>query len=148
MLGDAQVGKNNLAFIVDPRGQVLATSAKGPEVGKDVSTLPQVAAMMAKERVPAESGADVDGHSMLTAAAVVPKLGWSVFFEQPTSTALAPIRDQLVRIALLVGLGLIIAILAGSVMARRMLVPINALRAGARRLGSRRFQPAHRGQQQ
>lgn len=139
MLGDAQVGKNNLAFIVDPRGQVLATSAKGPEVGKDVSTLPQVAAMMAKERVPAESGADVDGHSMLTAAATVPKLGWSVFFEQPTSTALAPIRDQLVRIALLVGLGLIIAILAGSVMARRMLVPINALRAGARRLGSGDF---------
>jgi class 3 adenylate cyclase/HAMP domain-containing protein len=139
MLGDAQVGKNNLAFIVDPRGQVLATSAKGPEVGKDVATLPQVRSMMAKERVPAESGADVDGHAMLTAAAVVPKLGWSVFFEQPTSTALAPIRDQLVRIALLVGLGLIIAILAGSVMARRMLVPINALRAGARRLGSGDF---------
>src|SRR5689334_13487898 len=58
MLGDAQVGKNNLAFIVDPRGQVLATSAKGPDIGKDVSALPQVAAMMAKERVPAESGAD------------------------------------------------------------------------------------------
>jgi class 3 adenylate cyclase/HAMP domain-containing protein len=139
MLGDAQVGKNNLAFVVDPRGQVLATSAKGPEVGKDIATLPQVRSMMAKERVPAESGADIDGHSMLTAAAVVPKLGWSVFFEQPTSTALAPIRDQLVRIALLIGLGLIIATLAGSVMARRMLVPINALRAGARRLGSGDF---------
>jgi class 3 adenylate cyclase/HAMP domain-containing protein len=139
MLGDAQVGKNSIAFIVDPRGQVLATSAKGPEVAKDVSALPQVAAMMAKERVPTESGSDVDGHSMLTAAAAVPKLGWSIFFEQPTSTALAPIRDQLVRIALLVGLGLLIAILAGSVMARRMLVPINALRAGARRLGSGDF---------
>jgi class 3 adenylate cyclase/HAMP domain-containing protein len=139
MLGDAQVGKNNLAFIVDPRGQVLATSAKGPDIGKDVSALPQVAAMMAKERVPAESGADVDGHAMLTAAAAVPKLGWSVYFEQPTSTALAPIRDQLVRIALLIGLGLLIATLAGSVMARRMLVPINALRAGARRLGSGDF---------
>jgi class 3 adenylate cyclase/HAMP domain-containing protein len=139
LLGDAQVGKNSLAFIVDPRGQVLATSAKGPDVGKDVSALPQVAAMMAKERVPAESGTDVDGHAMLTAGAVVPKLGWMVFFEQPTSTALAPIRDQLVRIALLIGLGLLIATLAGSVMARRMLVPINALRAGARRLGSGDF---------
>jgi class 3 adenylate cyclase/HAMP domain-containing protein len=139
MLGDAQVGKNSIAFIVDPRGQVLATSTKGPEVGKDVTALPQVAAMMAKERAQSESGTDVDGHSMLTAAAVVPKLGWTVFFEQPTSTALAPIRDQLVRIALLVGLGLMIAILAGTIMARRMLVPINALRAGARRLGSGDF---------
>src|SRR6202000_2809780 len=43
------------------------------------------------------------------------------------------------RIALLIGLGLIIATLAASVMARRMLVPINALRAGARRLGSGDF---------
>src|SRR5262249_17653436 len=42
LLGDAQVGKNTLAFIVDPRGQVLATSAKGPDVGKDVAKLPQV----------------------------------------------------------------------------------------------------------
>src|ERR1700760_1049822 len=139
MLGDAQVGKNSIAYIVDPRGRVRAPSAKGPEVGKDVTALPQVAAMMAKERVPAESGADVDGHAMLTAAAVVPKLGWSIFFEQPTSTALAPIRAQLGRIPLLFGLGLIIATLAGSVMARRMLVPINALRAGARRLGSGDF---------
>src|SRR6202012_5831847 len=134
-----QVGKNSVAFIVDPRGQVLATSAKGPDVARDVSSLPQVAAMMAKERVAAESGTDVDGHSMLSAAAAGPKLGWTVFFEQPTATALAPIRDQLVRIALLVGLGLIIATLAGSVRARRMLVPIDALRAGARRLGSGDF---------
>jgi len=35
----------------------------------------------------------------------VPKLGWFVFFEQPTALALAPIRDQLVRIALLMALG-------------------------------------------
>jgi class 3 adenylate cyclase/HAMP domain-containing protein len=138
-LGDAQVGKAGLAFIVDPRGQVLAASVRGPEVAKNIATLPQVAAMLGKERVPSESGTDSDGHSVLTAAAVVPKLGWTVFFEQPTSTALAPIRDQLVRIALLIGLGLIIASLAGTIMARRMLVPINALHAGARRLGAGDF---------
>ena len=34
-LGDAQVGKAAFAYVVDPRGQVLASSAKGPEVGKD-----------------------------------------------------------------------------------------------------------------
>src|SRR5262249_32859408 len=50
-----------------------------------------------------------------------------------------PIRDQLVRVALLIGLGLIVAILAGSVLARRMLVPITALRIGARRLGAGDF---------
>jgi len=76
---------------------------------------------------------------VLTAASAVPKLGWIVFFEQPTSQALAPIRDQLLRGALLIGLGLLVAILAGTILARRMLVPITALRAGARRLGAGDF---------
>ena len=76
---------------------------------------------------------------MLTTSSTVPKLGWIVFFEQPTAQALAPIRDQLVRVALLIGLGLVIAILAGTVLAQRMLVPITALRTGARRLGAGDF---------
>src|SRR5262249_17144316 len=84
-------------------------------------------------------GTDASGQAVLTASATVPKLGWMVFFEQPTAQALAPIRDQLVRAALLIGLGLLIAILAGTVLARRMVIPINALRTGARRLGAGDF---------
>ena len=76
---------------------------------------------------------------MLTTSSPVPKLGWHVFFEQPTSQALAPIRDQLVRIALLMALGLLVAMLAGVVLARRMLIPITALSTGARRLGAGEF---------
>jgi class 3 adenylate cyclase/HAMP domain-containing protein len=45
----------------------------------------------------------------------------------------------LVRIALLIGLGLVVAILAGTLLARRMLIPITALRTGARRLGAGDF---------
>jgi class 3 adenylate cyclase/HAMP domain-containing protein len=138
-LGDTQVGKNTFAYVVDPKGEVLATSSRGPDTGKDLSKLPQVAALMTPEGRPLASGTDADGHSVLTASATVPKLGWVVFFEQPTSQALAPIRDQLVRGALLIGLGLIIAILAGTILARRMLVPIEALRVGARRLGAGDF---------
>ncbi|HWN79203.1 MAG TPA: cache domain-containing protein, partial [Bradyrhizobium sp.] len=44
-LGDAQVGKLAYAYVVDSRGQVLANSARGPEVAKDLSKLPQVAAL-------------------------------------------------------------------------------------------------------
>jgi len=40
-LGDAQVGKSTLAYVVDSQGVVLASSAKGPEIGKDVLKLPQ-----------------------------------------------------------------------------------------------------------
>src|SRR5690606_16053834 len=53
-----------------------------------------------------------------------------------------PIRDLLLRAALLVALGLAVATIAGTALARRMLVPIRALRAGAHRLGEGDF--AHR----
>jgi len=138
-LGDAQVGKAAFAYVVDPRGQVLASSAKGPDVGKDLSKLPQVAALVTPDGQALASGTDADGHSVLTVSNAMPKLGWFVLFEQPTALALAPIRDQLVRIALLIGLGLAVAILAGTLLARRMLIPITALRAGARRLGAGDF---------
>ena len=90
-------------------------------------------------RHPLASGKDAEGHPVLTTSSAIPSLGWFVFFEQPTAQALAPIRDQLVRIALLIGLGLVVAIIAGTVLARRMLVPITALRTGARRLGAGEF---------
>jgi class 3 adenylate cyclase/HAMP domain-containing protein len=138
-LSDAQVGRSTYAYVVDPRGQVLASSTKGPDIARDLSTLPQVAAVLAPGGAPPASGEDTSGHAVLTTSSMVPKLGWFVFFEQPTAQALAPIRDQLVRIALLIALGLAVAILAGIVLARRMLIPITALSTGARRLGAGEF---------
>jgi len=138
-LSDAQVGKAAFAYVVDPRGRVLATSSKGPDVGKDLSKLPQVAAAIAPGHEGDNSGTDFNGHAVMSAASTVPKLGWSVLFEQPTTQALMPIRDQLVRIALLIGMGLMVAILAGTLLARRMIIPITALRDGAHKLGEGDF---------
>ena len=138
-LGEAQVGKVAFAYVVDDKGQVLASSSKGPEVGKTLSALPQVAAVISPGGAPLAAGTDSAGHDVLTTSSAVPKLRWYVFYEQPTAQALTPIRDQLVRIALLIMLGLVVAIIAGTVMARRMLVPITALRVGARRLGAGEF---------
>jgi class 3 adenylate cyclase/HAMP domain-containing protein len=138
-LGDAQVGKVGFAYVVDSRGQVLATSAKGPEVATDLAKLPQVAALIRPDGQALASGTDAEGNPVLTTANAVPRLGWFVLFEQPTAQALAPIRDQLVRVALLIALGLVVAILAGTLLARRMLIPITALRTGARRLGAGDF---------
>lgn len=138
-LGEAQVGKVAFAYVVDDKGQVLASSSKGPEVGKSLESLPQVAAVIKRGGAPLAAGTDSAGHDVLTTSTSVPRLGWYVFYEQPTAQALTPIRDQLVRIALLIMLGLVVAIIAGTMMARRMLVPITALRAGARRLGAGEF---------
>ncbi|MBR0900732.1 HAMP domain-containing protein [Bradyrhizobium tropiciagri] len=137
--GDSQVGRLAYAYVVDAKGRVLASSSKGPEVGKDLSALPQVAAVLRPSGRPIASGKDVDGNAVLTTATAAPDLGWHVFYEQPTAQALSPIRDQLVRVALLIALGLVVAIIAGTILARRMLVPITALRTGARRLGAGDF---------
>ncbi|MEH2623843.1 class 3 adenylate cyclase/HAMP domain-containing protein [Bradyrhizobium sp. AZCC 1719] len=136
---DAQVGKVAYAYVTDAKGEVLARSSNGPEVGKNLSALPQVAAVSKPGGVAPASGTDANGDAVLTTSSLVPKLGWRVFFEQPTAQALTPIRDQLVRIALLIALGLVVAIIAGTIMARRLLVPITALQAGARRLGAGDF---------
>jgi len=135
---DAQLGQK-AAMVYDPRGQVIASSSKGPEVSTDLAKLPQVAAQTAPVSRALEQGTGADGHSVLSASSAVPKLGWVVFFEQPTAQALAPIRDQILRVALLIGVGLAVAILAGILLARRMLIPITALRTGARRLGAGDF---------
>ena len=45
-LGDAQVGKAGYAYVVDARGQVLASSAKGPRSARNSAKLPQVAALL------------------------------------------------------------------------------------------------------
>lgn len=137
--GDSQVGRTAYAYLVDAKGRVLASSSKGPEIGKDLAALPQVAAVLSRSGRPVASGKDVDGNAVLTTATAAPDLGWHVFYEQPTAQALSPIRDQLVRIALLIALGLVVAIIAGTILARRMLVPITALRTGARRLGDGDF---------
>jgi class 3 adenylate cyclase/HAMP domain-containing protein len=138
-VGDAQVGKVGAAYVVDPRGLVLAGSTRGPNRRKDLSALPQIAALLKPNGEMPESGTDIDGHSVLACSRPVPKLGWFVVFEQPLSQVLAPIQDLLLRIALLVALGLAVAILAGMLLAQRMLIPIRALRDGARRLGAGDF---------
>src|SRR3569832_925168 len=138
-LGDAQIGRSSFAYVVDPQGKVLARSSRGPETGNSLAQLPQVAAALKADGKPLDFGADFEGYSVLTSQHTVPKLGWHVFFEQPAAQALVPIRDQLARGALLIALGLVVAILAGTILARRMLIPITALRRGARQLGGGDF---------
>src|SRR6202011_1806331 len=104
-------------YVIDPHGLVLASSSKGPNRGKDLSALPQVAALLQPFGAALESGTDIDGHSVLTDARPVARLGWFVLFEQPMSQVLAPIHEVLLRIALLVALGLAVAILAGMLLA-------------------------------
>jgi signal transduction histidine kinase len=79
---------------------------------------------------------DIRGGKVLTAYAPVAALGWLVFAELPIDEAYAPLYVSIERSGALLFAGLVLAFLAGLFLARRMVGPIQALRAGAARIGS------------
>ncbi len=134
-----QIGKGNEAYVVEPSGRLLADSNPERRLGTDLADLPQVAAMIKPGGQPVEFGKDSEGHSVLAAAATIPRMRWYVFFEQPLSTALQPVYSLLFRTGWLLALGVLLAVLSGVLMAREMVVPIRALQVGAQQLEASDF---------
>ena len=104
----------------------------------DMTRLAQVQAARQHEAgTPApdvETATDIQGRQVLTAFAPVEPLGWTVFVELPVAEAYEPLIASLQRTALVLFAALCLAALAGILLARRMMVPIQALRAGAARI--------------
>ena len=73
---------------------------------------------------------------MLTASAPMPPLGWPMFVELPVEEAYAPLYAAFSAWRWCCWSRSRFAVLAGMFLARRMVVPIQALRAGAARIGS------------
>ena len=84
----------------------------------------------------AEIATAFDGGKVLTAYAVAPRPHWIVFVQQPLSEALASVYTSLLQTLALLGLGLLLALIAGGLLARRMVVPIRRLQQGAEKLGA------------
>src|ERR1700751_4976353 len=129
------------AYVVDGAGRLIAH----PDISlvlrnTDMSQLPQVqsprAAAAGNAAEPVQEATDIEGHKVLTASASVAPLGWHVFVETPIEEAYAPLYAAIERTALLLLSALALAFAAGMFLARRMVVPIQALRTGAARLGS------------
>jgi class 3 adenylate cyclase/HAMP domain-containing protein len=133
------VGKVGYAYLVGPQGRLLASSDTALRVGTDLSGLSQVAAMATSGAKPAPIGEDLSGRKVLVGAAAIPSVNLFAFFEQPLNQAIAPIYSFLVRIGGLLALSLAVAIAAGVLLARRMVVPIRQLQSGARRLAANEF---------
>ncbi len=136
-----KVGKQGQIYLVNSAGRLIAHPDISLVLRKmDLSRLAHVQAARA-ERSGGATGysnvaADLSGRQVLTAYSPIEQLGWFVFAELPVEEAFAPLYDRLYRSGLLLLSGLILAVLAGLYFARKMVVPIQTLTAGAMRLGS------------
>jgi signal transduction histidine kinase len=135
------VGKAGYAYAVDSRGELIVHRDLSAVLrSTDLSSLPQVRAALTaasrKEPMEVTVGRDLEGRRVLTAEQLIGPLGWHVFVEQPLSEAYASLNASILRNALLLMGSLILAVLTGMFLARRMVGPIRALEAGAARIGS------------
>jgi len=135
-----KVGTNGVAYVVDREGRLIAH----PDISlvlrnTDMTRLAQVQAALRAETGAAtddiQTATDVRGRRVLTASAPVTPLGWIVFAELPEDEAYQPLIASIERAGLVLLGALCLAALAGIFLARRMVVPIQALRAGAVRFG-------------
>ena len=138
-ISQVKMGTNGYAYAIDEHGYLIAHPDIGLVLRKiSLTELPQVQAALHPSRRDGPElihAPNLKGEDVLTAFAAVPQLGWFVFVEEPLSEAYRPLYSQVVRSALLVLVGMLIALAASVVMVQRMTRPIRLLQDGAALIG-------------
>jgi signal transduction histidine kinase len=143
VVSQIKVGEHGHAYVVGAEGRLIAH----PDISlvlrnTDMSKLPQVRMAQANGGLIPESLEDaknIQGQEVLTASAPIMPLRWTMFVELPVEEAYASLYAALQRLAVVLLAASIFAVLAGIFLARRMVGPIQALRAGAERIGGGDF---------
>jgi signal transduction histidine kinase len=144
VVSQIKVGEHGHAYVVGAQGRLIAH----PDISlvlrnTDMSKLTQVQAAQAgtanTDPESLQGARNIQGQEVLTASAPIAPLGWTMFVELPVEEAYASLYLALQRLAIVLLGASIFAVLAGVFLARRMVGPIQALRAGAERIGSGDF---------
>ncbi|QOG19871.1 MULTISPECIES: ATP-binding protein [Bradyrhizobium] len=142
VVSQIKVGQHGHAYVVGPEGRLIAH----PDISlvlrnTDMSNLAQVrAALAGGDTMGALAEArNIQGQRVLTASAPIEPMHWTMFVELPVEEAYSALYAALERLAIVLLVASIFAVLAGIFLARRMVGPIQALRVGAERIGGGDF---------
>lgn len=136
------VGHGGSAFVVDSIGLLIAHRDISVVLRKtDLLTLPQVvsarsAVLTGKKEALGRIAEGLEGREVLSSYAAIAPLGWLVFVESPLRETFTPLYDSLIRTAVLIGIGIVLSVIAGLFLARRIVGPIEALQFGASRIAA------------
>jgi len=162
-VSQVRIGNGGYAYMVDRDGRLIAhpdtrlvlqhtdlstslavqTARAGPVEGRQtrgdsdvVDPLGEgviVVSQLEGQRFPGDLGRSSEH---LVAYQTVAPAGWAVFVDQPLEEAFGSVRAAIMRTALLLLMGLLLAVLASLYFVRRMVTPIQALQVGAARIGA------------
>ena len=144
VVSQIKVGEHGHAYVVGAQGRLIAH----PDISlvlrnTDMSKLVQVQAAQAgnadADLESLQGAQNIQGQEVLTASAPIAPLGWTMFVELPVEEAYASLYLALAAPRHRAAAASIFAVLAGIFLARRMVGPIQALRAGAERIGGGDF---------
>ncbi|MFB0492963.1 two-component system NtrC family sensor kinase [Methylobacterium sp. OAE515] len=132
-------GTSGYAFVTTATGRLIAH----PDLSlvlrdTDLSGLPEVAGALSGKAAAKdyEITSGLGGGLVLAAHAVVPRVDWIVFVQLSLREAMEPLTESIIQTVSLMGLGVLMAGVAGTFLARRMVIPIRKLEDGAERFGA------------
>jgi hypothetical protein len=143
VVSQIKVGEHGHAYVVSGRGRLIAHQDMGLVLrNTDMSKLAQVQAAQADGEVISdglEGAQDLLGQEVLTAFAPIHPLRWTMFVERPVGEVYASLYSALQRLAIVLAAALAFATLAAMLLTRRLVSPIELLRAGAAHIGGGDF---------
>jgi signal transduction histidine kinase len=141
MIQEITIGKTGYAYIATRSGDLVAH----PDLSlvlrrQNLAHLSQVvAAFQTASRTTQNKSLiakNIRGEKVFASSVFIPSLDWAIFIEQSVDEAYAPIFASIFRSSSLLLIGLGMALVASSFVARRVVRPLEILRRGAERIGA------------
>ena len=137
-----KVGRTGDAFVLDDPGRLIAHPdinlvLRADEAGQ--RPFQALRGAILDRPGEAATGRDVAGETVLAAMASIPSVDWSVIVKQPLAEAFGPLYGALLRTAVLLVGGALLAAGLAWWLAQRMIGPIRLLEDGVTRIGAGQF---------